>query len=199
MASVVAIVPSICLSLTKTVFRNALSAESFSKVLSTVLDERKKARKRRQSASRQKMLLAASGSILMLYKMIQHILSQYLILSFSTILHITHELESLITESFIKYKRLYIHTHTRTDKISTKSNTLLNTTLHYTLNLPLAGKNINGGKMLTSPGRRTRAEIAASVAVVESPISAAVTSVTLTSSVKMRKLSSGNKQYSVTF
>jgi CRP-like cAMP-binding protein len=57
MASVVAIVPSICLSLTKTVFRNALSAESFSKVLSTVLDERKKARKRRQSASRQKLAL----------------------------------------------------------------------------------------------------------------------------------------------
>ena len=53
--------------------------------------------------------------------------------------------------------------------------------------------------MLSSPGRRTRAEIAASIAVVESPISAAVTSVTLTSSVKMRKLSSGNKQYSVTF
>jgi hypothetical protein len=53
--------------------------------------------------------------------------------------------------------------------------------------------------MLTSPGRRTRAEIAASVAVVESPISAAVTSVTLTSSVKMRKLSSGNKQNSVIF
>jgi hypothetical protein len=53
--------------------------------------------------------------------------------------------------------------------------------------------------MLSSPGRRTRAEIAASIAVVESPISAAVTSVTLTSSVKMRKLSSGNKQKSVTF
>jgi CRP-like cAMP-binding protein len=61
MASVVAIVPSICLSLTKTVFRNALSAESFSKVLSTVLDERKKARKRRQSATRQKLSQAALG------------------------------------------------------------------------------------------------------------------------------------------
>ena len=48
--------------------------------------------------------------------------------------------------------------------------------------------------MLSSPGRRTRAEIAAaSIAIVESPISAAVTSVTLTSSVKMRKLSSGKK------
>lgn len=56
------------------------------------------------------------------------------------------------------------------------------------------GKNVNGGKMLSSPGRRTRAEIAAaSIAIVESPISAAVTSVTLTSSVKMRKLSSGKK------
>ena len=74
MASVVAIVPSICLSLTKTVFRNALSAESFSKVLSTVLDERKKARKRRQSASRQKMLLAASGSILMSHMITQYVL-----------------------------------------------------------------------------------------------------------------------------
>ena len=61
MASVVANCPSICLSLTKTVFRNALSAESFAKVLSTVLDERKKARKRRQSASRQKLLQAALG------------------------------------------------------------------------------------------------------------------------------------------
>jgi CRP-like cAMP-binding protein len=79
MASVVAIVPSICLSLTKTVFRNALSAESFSKVLSTVLDERKKARKRRQSASRQKMLLAASGSMMMSNMIIQHISSHYVI------------------------------------------------------------------------------------------------------------------------
>ena len=56
MASVIAIVPSICLSLSKTVFRNALSEESFAAVLSTVLNQRKKARKRRQAATKNRLV-----------------------------------------------------------------------------------------------------------------------------------------------
>ena len=56
MASVVASVPSICLSLSKTVFRNALSEDSFAAVLSTVLAQRRKARKRRQTASKNRLV-----------------------------------------------------------------------------------------------------------------------------------------------
>lgn len=70
MASVVASVPSICLSLSKTVFRNALSEDSFAAVLSTVLAQRKKARKRRQAASKNRLVAGTFPRLLALISLI---------------------------------------------------------------------------------------------------------------------------------